>query len=595
MADEKEKTESTEPTSDFIGPRERLKPVEPVEVEEAKAPEPEPEPEPEPSEPVGATRRQRFRRWYLMHKKISVPATILILLLAIIANPFTRYAVAGVFVSRDIQVQVLYSKTNAPVSEASVSAGDTSGVTSGTGYVTLQDVDVGPVIIKIAKKYYREGELKVTVPVVMSANSFSAKLVPTGRQAKIVVVDYANQEALADVEIKIADIKAKTDRSGSAAVVLPVGPHEHSAELGLEGYNTTNVTVIVSDTEVKQNDIKLTPAGRVYFLSNRSGAIDVMKTNLDGSDPKVVLAGTGSERPSSTTLIASPDWKYLALLARRDGSKDKVYIITTSDDKLTTADEGSAEVALEGWAGDKLIYTVSRTDLSPWQTGAGKLKSYNASTGKVTTLDQTTGSGNVNSNVYEYYNFVYLSGDSVIYGKGWATQSEDDADFTGKQETLSSISANGQDHKVVASYDTATKKMDFAAHAPSAIYILMTTQDSGAEEFFDYQVGSQPKAVTLTIDDFYKNYPIYISSPDGKRTLWTEVHDGKNVATVGDSNGANAKVITQSDDYTSFGWFGDKYLLVSKDNSELGITGLNNTPIQTITSYQADTLYAKLR
>ena len=588
MAQE-QKDKKSESTSDFIGPRERLTPVEPPEPEETEISEPEPE----PNEPGQATRRQRFKRWYLTHKKLSIPATFLLLLLILVAIPFTRYAVAGVFVSRDIQIQVLDSKTNTPVSEASVQADGASGVTSGTGYVTLHGVDVGPVTVKVTKKYCKDGTLNVTVPVVMSAKTYSTELEPTGRQAKITVKDYVDQEALADVEIKIADIKAKTDQSGEAVVVLPVGPHEHATELTLEGYNTSKVTLTVSDTEIKQNDFKLTPAGKVYFLSNRSGTIDVMKANLDGSEPQVVLAGTGSERASGTVLMASPDWKYLALLARREGSKDKIYIISTADDKLTTADEGSADFTLEGWGGDSLIYTVSRTDLNPWQTGAAKLKAYSAGTGKITTLDQTTGSGDAGSNIHEFYSFVYLSGDTVVYGKGWTSQSDNDADFTGKQETLSAISAGGQNHKVVASADAATKAMDFAPSASNAIYILITTTGTGSEEFLDYQIGTQPQPAEITSEDFYKNYPVYISSPDGKKTLWMEIRDGKTAIMVGNVNGANGKVAVSGDEYSSFGWFTNRYLLLSKDGSELAITGLENDPVQTITSYQADTVYSK--
>ena len=58
-------------------------------------------------------------------------------------------------------------------------------------------------------------------------------------------------------------------------------------------------------------------------------------------------------------------------------------------------------------------------------------------------------------------------------------------------------------------------------------------------------------------------------------------------------NGANGKVAVSGDEYSSFGWFTNRYLLLSKDGSELAITGLENDPVQTITSYQADTVYSK--
>jgi len=248
---------------------------------------------------------------------------------------------------------------------------------------------------------------------------------------------------------------------------------------------------------------------------------------------------------------------------------------------------------MTGWSGDNLIYTLSRTDLNPWQTGSGKLKAYNVSTGKLTMLDQTTGSGNVNSNVYEYYNFVYLSAGNVIYGKGWTTQSQDDADFTGKEETLSSISPSGQNHQVVASYDAATKTADYSPYLPNSIYILASAQGSD-DTYYDYQVGTPPQQISLSLEEFYKNYPIYYPSPDGKKTVWTEQRDGKNTLLVGDANGSNGKVAASLSDYSAFGWYSSQYLLITKDNSELAIIGLTGGTPQKITDYQANTYYATL-
>jgi hypothetical protein len=135
--------------------------------------------------------------------------------------------------------------------------------------------------------------------------------------------------------------------------------------------------------------------------------------------------------------------------------------------------------------------------------------------------------------------------------------------------------------------------MDFAPHSPKAIYVLITTQGSGAEEFLDYQIGEQPQLAGINSEDFYKNYPFYLSSPDGKKTLWMEIRDGKSAIMVGDVNGANGKVAASGDQYSSFGWYGNNYLLLSKDGSELAIAGLENDPIQTVSSYQSDTLYSK--
>src|SRR6185369_16053847 len=114
----------------------------------------------------------------------------------------------------------------------------------------------------------------------------------------------------------------------------------------------------------------------IYFLSKASGKIDVVKTNLDGTDRQTVLAGTGKEEDTDTILLASRDWKYLALKSRRDGKAVKLYLIDTSNDKLTTIDEGNATFDMVGWQNDYFVYYVYRNNVKSWQPKGSSLKSY---------------------------------------------------------------------------------------------------------------------------------------------------------------------------------------------------------------------------
>lgn len=604
-AEEKPKAKPTE----FEKPREPLKdvpavdemavesdPEKEIQLEPATEPDEEPEkPEKKLPNTHHLSRRQRFKRWYTHHKKISIPTTVLMLLVLLAAVPFTRFAIAGTFVKYDVQIQVLDSKTGAPVSDAKVAAGSVSGMTSGTGHVTLGSIKPGPINFKITKKYYKDGALEASVPVIKPTKPFNVKLTATGRQVKITITDTVSQKVLPAVDIAVADVQAQTDQFGNAVVVLPVGPDSHEAQLMLKGYNDAKVTIAVSDTEIKQNNFKLTPAGFVYFLSNRGGTIDVMKSNLDGSETKVVLAGTGKEDKNNTVLVASADWKYLGLYANRDGARAKVYVITTSDDKLTTADEGTANFTLYGWLGGHLVYSVERTDLPPWQLGAGKLKSYEAATGKVTTLNQTSGSGDADSNVYEFYSFVYLASDSVIYAKSWTTESFDNANFGGKEDTLASISAGGQNYKQIAGNDAEAELTDYTVYKPNSIYILHDSKDGGDDKFFKYVIGSNPEPIALGVEEFYRLYPNSYFSPDGKKTLWSEQRDGKNAIVVADTEGGDDKAMASLAEHSAFGWFTDKYLLVSKAGSELAILGAEGGTQVKITDYLSGTFYGNTR
>ncbi|MEJ0072888.1 MAG: hypothetical protein WDN27_02250 [Candidatus Saccharibacteria bacterium] len=183
-----------------------------------------------------------------------------------------------------------------------------------------------------------------------------------------------------------------------ANLVIPSDATVQAATITTSGYNTARVNITAAG-DLAKNTFAVTPAGRLYFLSNLSGKIDVVKTNLDGTDRQTVLAGTGNEDSGSTSLLASRDWKYLALLSRRSGDNASVYLIdTTNNDKLTTIDQGNADFSLVGWSGDNFVYQVTRNTISNWQAGQQALKSFDATSGETLLLDQTQASGTDQSN-----------------------------------------------------------------------------------------------------------------------------------------------------------------------------------------------------
>src|SRR6218665_1911816 len=70
---------------------------------------------------------------YWAKKKWTLPLTGLVLVLLIFAIPFTRYAVLGLFMKGHVEVSVVDSKTNTPVSGASVTVGGSTLKTDGSG------------------------------------------------------------------------------------------------------------------------------------------------------------------------------------------------------------------------------------------------------------------------------------------------------------------------------------------------------------------------------------------------------------------------------------------------------------------------------
>ena len=537
----------------------------------------------------------RFKHWYGEHKKWTILLTVLLLVVLVILIPWTRYKVFGLFVSQDYSIQVMDSETNTPVSGADVSMDLKTVKTDSNGKAIIKEVSVGPHSLLVHKKYYSDVMTEETVPVIKQKSAKVIKFTATGRQAKITVKNLVSQTPVANVSIKVADVSSTTDANGETTVVLPTGISSEKATLSLDGYNDSEVTVKVSDKIIENNQFNLTPAGKIYFLSKLSGKIDVVKTNLDGSDRKTVLAGTGNEDEQGTVLLASRDWKYLALLSRRAGSSSTLYLIDTSDDSLTTMDEGSATFTLVGWVGHKFVYTVNRNNINDWKSGKEVLKSYNAENKQITLLDQTSGSGN---GQYDYIRETFgaeyaLNNDEVVYSKNWisAFNYANESVIANKQATFNSILPDGSNHKLVKGFSLApgTQSLnvgiDIKPNKPDSVYIKF--EDGTKANLYEYVNSQVNPASTITEDTFYStNYPTYLTSPSGNETFWVEPRDGKNSLFIGNQDGDGGKQIAKLSDYNNYGWYSGEYLLVSKNSSELYIMSKDGSkPAVKITDY----------
>ncbi len=175
------------------------------------------------------------------------------LLILLGAIPWSRYALAGLVLKKDISLHVVDSTAGTPVSGADVQIGSVHSLTNANGSVTLHSVKVGSHVAQVTKKYYKNAEVKVLIPILTQKNPANVKMAATGRQVKVTVNNLISHEALSNVNIKVADITAKTDKTGSAIIVLPIGKASEKASLQLDGYNDSSVNINVDDKTIKEN------------------------------------------------------------------------------------------------------------------------------------------------------------------------------------------------------------------------------------------------------------------------------------------------------------------------------------------------------
>lgn len=527
--------------------------------------------------------------WASPKKRWITIVGLVVVLGVLFGVPYTRYNILGVVLKGTVTVQVVDSKSGAPVSGAMVELSGKKAETQANGKAQLK-VHAGTGSLKVSKKYYTG--YSGNKLVALGSQTFKTTVVATGRQVTVKLVNKVTNKPLSGATITAGGANAKTDAKGMANLVIPSGATTQSASVSANGFNTTKVTITAGDN-IAKNTFSVSPAGKLYFLSNQSGTIDVVKTNLDGSDRKTVLAGTGSEDRYSTSLLASRDWKYLALLSKRSGDKASIYLIdTTNGDKLSTIDEGDATFNLVGWSNDYFIYQVTRNTVSDWQNNQSALKSFDPTTDKTLLLDQTQGSGN-SQNFYVKQTFArpYLIGDQVVYAKSWSGAGV--GLMNDKAGSLDSISADGSGHKILKTFPYAPAASAYYGginivtrlYEPEALYVGVNS-DGNNQTFYEYEDGKVTTATDMDNNRFYQaTYPTYLLSPAGSSTFWGDPRDGKTTLFLGDKDAKTPKQIASLSEYNTFGWYTDDYLLVSKNSSELYIMGKDGGAPLKITDY----------
>lgn len=544
---------------------------------------------------------QAWKRAYLAQKKVTVPATILLLLVLLLGIPTTRYPILGLGVKKDLSVVVVDSKTGKPISSAELTLAGKTIKTDQNGRTKFSKVSVGSYNLKAAKKYYKDTNRSVFVSISGKGDTV-VTLDATGRQVKVLVFNTITGKGVKDADVSAAGTEAKTDEKGEATIVLPADSDTQEVAVTKDGFNKhdAKIKVIESDNVTEENSFSITPNGKVYFLSKRTGKINVMKSNLDGTNQEVVIAATGGEDDAETVLLASQDWKYLAFKSKRNGASKpaSLYMIdTTNGDKLTTMDEGDASFTLTGWSGHTFVYQVQRDKVQYWQPNKSSIKSFDAEAKKLNVLDNTAGEGSGSSTYYgtdyraEYYTNLILIGDTVNYGKTWTSgvYTSDGSSLAGKQAGIYSVKANGQDKKTLKSFEAGkVSSMESRLYKPKEAYYRVYLNNASSPEYYEVENGNVQTKGDLSTQ-FYAAYPTYLYSPSNEQTFWAESRDGKNSLFVGDENGDNSKSVGDLVQYTAYGWFTNDYLLVSYNSSELFIIspldGLGANRATKITDY----------
>lgn len=569
--------EKTTPEKDELTPEARelaeLNQVENEAASEYRGSEPDtaPKPEAEPLEPVPALKKRGFKAWVKAHKKTVIFSSLgALVVIAALVIWFTdlRYSVMNLFGQAKVQLTIRDQKTKLSVPKANVTIGDKTGQADDKGVLALDSVPYGNQSLRVTKTGYADAQQ--AQKITHNNQTITVELQPTGTPIALKVVNKLTGAPLANAALSFEDSDATSDDKGAATLVVPPSSQTTiKVAVKAKGYN--DATLDVKTDSDRAQTLSVTPEGSLYFLSKRTGTINVMRSDLDGGNQTVLLQGTGKESDAGTVLLASRDWSFLALLARRDDTpKAKLYLINTRTKAVSQMETEAGDITLAGWHGRNFIYALQREGVENWKPKAGALKSFNADTRQGKTLHETDAVGDSQATAAtQSILSPYIVKNGVVFGVTWNASSG--ANLADKQQAIYSIGSDGSNKKTVAQYPTTqVTNLVGKLYEPNGIYYGLYGS-AGFVKTVAVENGAA-KDTNISGEDFSSRvYNTYLLSPSGNKTLWSESRDGKLSVLVGDGNGQNAKTILAAGDYTAYGWFGDEYVLLSKNKSELYI------------------------
>jgi hypothetical protein len=552
------------------------------EIESSEAvPTEEHEESADPDKEVVIKKSPTTQKWW-KRRKIMIPAGVVLLLVVLLAIPPTRYMMLGWAWREDVSVLVTDTTSHSPVSNAAVSIDGHSATTDGAGVATIKAIPIGYRTLHIEKKNYKTNEQAIAVDVFSAGQKRDIALVATGRLVNVRVTDRLTGKPVA--EATIADDKTtygRTDASGKVTVVVPAKDQKINATVVAAKYN--GFSTVISPENA---NITLISTAKMYFLSKQSGKIDVVKTNLDGSDRKVVVPGTGDEDDRSTTLLAARDWKYLVLKSKRAPNKpESLYIVNTTNDSYTVLDEGNAVFTSIGWSGHNFMYETVRQNTEYWRAKSTAIKSFNADNSNLVTLDENAADPlSVDSSpAYERLSNYYILDGLLSYTKTWSFSGYRfspgvlEAVAKDKPSTIMSVKPDGTGRKILRSFPSATLSyVNAKLYLPQEVYYQAADRSDPVKYTYLELEDGTVKSNASGADSFgNKTYPTYLMSPNGNASFWSEERDGKNALFVGGKNAENKQEVAVASEFKAYGWLTDDWILLQKQNSELYITTID--------------------
>ena len=499
-----------------------------------------------------------------------------LILITLFGLPYTRYKILGLYFKNDVTIQAIDSDTKNGISGAVVRVDNKNYKTDVNGIVDIK-LNLGSHSFSFNKPYYGLVRRNLFVgfnkkPIlVVNLNS-------TGRSLSVEVVNKFNSKPISGAVITILGSDYITDSKGKVRMILSTSSESYPATITAKSYVNTTATIIQSINGA-MNVITMVPNGNIFYLTNQNNKLNLMKSNLDGSSPSVVVVPTGKENISTSHIYQSLDNKYLILFTNRGGTNNQLYSVSVNTAQLNEFDNGSDKITPIGWVGDYFYYDSISSSLSNASAGYEQIKMYNAATSKVSVMDQNNVE-TTSDKIYAYQGFVNftLLYNQLVYTTKWIGVGG--YDISTQNDTIRGLMPSFTKPQDYYSFNAHTSEyIKFNKFTTNSIYIQVFNAETTPQtyEYYTYTNGS---VISSKIDaaTFNSVSPAYYYSLGASQTFWNSagsIYEGDNLA-------QNAKKLNY-DGYNFYAWFNTEYILITKGDV-LYLTPINGSKVYQIGS-----------
>ncbi len=414
-----------------------------------------------------------------------------------------------------VHVQVVDATTKLPLSGANVAIGSATAVSDDTGSASIKGAKLGTLTITAKKLAFTTANTSVRLK--SGANKVATiNLKPDGTQYKFSLTDYVTGKPVTSARATSGESNAVADKSGLITLTVKAPTDKLSVTITGQNYRKTDLTV--SAGRSTPTPVSMVTADKAIYVSKQSGKYDVYKSDIDGQNKAVLLAGTGSESAQIGLLPDTGD-DFVALVSTRDNDKDtdgflmQTLTLINVASGATTSIDHSESIQLIDWSGTKLVYVEAKAGASAANPSRYQLYSYDAKSGQRLLLDHAN-----------YFNDVVSAAGSIYY----ATSNQ----YSGGVSQFNKINADNSGKQTLL----VNEIWDIFRTGYNSFAL-----DSAAG-WYNYKIGdAKPSTGTAYSGQGH----LYVDSSDGKKSLWVDQRDGKGTLLVYDTTTQKDMTITQ--------------------------------------------------